>query len=119
MCFRNIPGYDGRYQINETGDVKSVECDCVVRNIKRRDGEVNEKELWHRKTKFLRPITTGTLKPHVHLYDKESKRKTFYIAQLVLMSFVTDGQLVPIRRIKYRDGNPCNYCVDNLYVKSL
>ena len=47
MCFRNIPGYDGRYQINEKGDVKSVEADCVVRNIKRRDGKINEKEIWH------------------------------------------------------------------------
>lgn len=117
MCFRNIPGYDGRYQINEKGDVKSVECDCIVRNIKRRNGVRKDKEIWHRKTKFLKPICTYTMKSHVHLYDKEGQRKTFYIAQLVLMCFVTDGELVPIRRIKYRDGNPFNCCVDNLYVK--
>ena len=119
MSFKDVPGYDGRYQINEKGDVKSVECDCIVRNIKRRDGKLNDKEIWHRKTKFLRPITTVSMKSHVHLYDKESERKTFYIAQLVLMSFVTDGELVPIRRIKYRDGNPHNCYVDNLYVESL
>ena len=118
MCFKNIPGYDGRYQVNEKGDVKSVEFDYVVRNIKRRDGKVNEKELWHRKTKFLRPIYNPQ-KPQVHLYDKESQRKTFYIAQLVLMCFITDGKLVPIRRIKYKDGNPHNCCVDNLYIESL
>lgn len=119
MSFRDIPEYGGRYQVNESGEVKSVEVDYVVRNIKRRDGKINDKEIWHRKTKFLRPITTATAKPHVHLYDKESERKTFYIAQLVLMCFVTDGELVPIRRIKYKDGDSRNCCVDNLYVESL
>lgn len=119
MSFRDIPGYDGRYQVNETGEVKSVEADCVVRNVKRRDGKINDKEIWHRKTKLLEPITTASMKPHVHLYDKESERKTLYVAQLVLMSFVTDGELVPIRRIKYKDGNPRNCCVDNLYFESL
>lgn len=118
MYFRDIPGYDGRYQINDRGDVKSIEADCVVRNVKRRNS-AHKDEIWHRKTKFLKPITTGTLKPHVHLYDKESQRKTFYIAQLVLMSFVTDGKLIPIRQIKYKDDNPRNYCIDNLYVESL
>lgn len=114
MEFRVIPGYAGRYQVNDRGEVKSVEWDCIVRNIKRRNGVRKEKEMWHRKTKFLRPIYNPS-KPLVHLYDKESHRENFYIAQLVLMCFVTDGQLIPIRKIKYKDGDPHNCCVENLY----
>lgn len=115
MEFRNIPGYEGRYQVNDEGQVKSVEADCIVRNVKRRNGVLKEIEVWHRKTKFLRPIY-NPLKPLVHLYDKDSCRKTFYIAQLVLMCFVTNGKLIPIRNIKYKDDNPHNCCVENLYV---
>lgn len=114
MCFKDIPGYSGRYQVNDKGKVRSVGADCIVRNIKRRNGVRKNEEIWHRKTKFLRPIY-NPLKPYVHLYDKESRRKNFYIAQLVLMCFVTDGKLIPIRQIKYKDENPQNCCIDNLY----
>ena len=114
MCFRDIPGYSGRYQVNDKGEVRSVGSSCIVRNIKRRNS-VRRDEVWHRKTKFLKPIYARTLKPFVHLHDKESHRKNFYIAQLVLMCFATNGELIPIRQIKYRDGDPHNCCVDNLY----
>lgn len=115
MCFRDIPGYEGRYQVNDKGKVRSVGSDCIVRNIKRRNGVHRDVEIWHRKTKFLKPLYARTPKPFVHLHDKESHRKNFYIAQLVLMCFATAGALIPIRQIKYRDGDPHNCCIDNLY----
>ena len=119
MDFKEVPGYNGRYLVNKNGDVMSAEADCIVRNIKRRDGLINSSEIWHRKAKLLRPIRTKTCKPLVHLYDPEGRRKNFYVAQLVLMCFVTEGELIHIKRIEYIDGDMYNYRLDNLRIKSL
>lgn len=53
LDFRNIPGYSGVYQITRQGVVRSNGRDCVVRNVKRRDGAIRDVEIWHRKTKIL------------------------------------------------------------------
>lgn len=119
MSFKDVPGYGGRYQVNDKGEVKSLGWDCVVRNVKRRNRDKRSDEVWHRKTKLLKQIRIHDKKPFVHLHDKEGKRTNFYIAQLVLMCFVTDGELIPIRKIKYRDGDIHNCCIDNLYYESL
>lgn len=97
----------------------SAEADCVVRNITRRNGIRRNTEIWHRKTKLLKPILSKNCKPFVHLHDPQSRRTNYYISQLVLMCFVTDGELVPIRQIEYVDGDACNCCVENLRIKSL
>ena len=119
MDFKQVPGYNGRYLVNTQGEVMSAEADCVVRNIKRRDGSCRSSEIWHRKAKLLKPIRSRNCKPFVHLHDNQSKRTNFYVAQLVLMCFVSDGKVIPIQQIEYLDGDMYNCNVDNLKIKSL
>lgn len=113
--FRNIPGYSGVYQITRQGVVRSNGRDCRIRNVRRRDGSVRDIEIWHRKTKILKPISTFS-KPLVHLHNVYGERKNFYVAQLVAMCYLTDGELVPIRKIGYKDGDVYNVSADNLII---
>lgn len=115
LDFRNIPGYSGVYQITRQGVVRSNGRDCRIRNVRRNDGSVRDIEIWHRKTKILKPISTFS-KPLVHLHNVYGERKNFYVAQLVAMCYLTDEELVPIRQIGYKDGNVYNVSADNLII---
>ena len=76
--FKDIPGYDGLYQVSNLGNVKSLE-----RVVLRKNG---------RKI----PIRESILKPNsrkdgylsVNLYNKNRKRKNFRVQQLVVMAFL-------------------------------
>lgn len=96
--WKDIPNYEGLYQISNLGNVKSL---CFgARNIKKS----NIVKLLHQSRNNL-----GYHK--VQLY-KDGKSKMFYVHRLVAMSFIPNPDNKP--QINHKDGNKDNNTIDNL-----
>lgn len=88
--FKDIKGYEGKYQISNFGRVKS---------------------LWFGKEKILKPIEHSQGYLTVILY-KNRKIKTIKIHRLVAEAFISNPHNYPC--VNHKDENPANNCVDNL-----
>lgn len=99
--FKDIPGYEGLYQVSNTGKVRSL--DKLVRN---KNG--------FRKIKGNIKIQShdSTYKS-VHLY-KKSKSSTFRTHQLVAMAFLNHTPCGYKIVVDHKDNNPLNNKLDNL-----
>ena len=88
--WRDIIGYEGRYQVSDLGNVKSL----------------------FRHKKILKPAKDkdGYLK--VVLY-KDGERKNFFVHRLVAETFIPNPENKP--EVNHDDGNKENCCVSNLY----
>ena len=96
--FKDIPGYEGLYQVSNIGGVKSLG------NTK------------NRKEKILKPgIINGYL--HVILH-KNSKQKSFRVHQLVAMAFLGHTPNGYEIVVNHKDNNELNNYVDNLELVS-
>ena len=96
--WKDIPNYEGLYQISNLGNVKSL---CFgARNIRKS----NIVKLLHQS-----PNNLGYHK--VQLY-KDGKSKMFYVHRLVALSFIPNPDNKP--QINHKDGNKDNNTVDNL-----
>jgi hypothetical protein len=100
--FKDIPGYEGFYQVSNLGNVKSLAREIL------RKGKCISKE------KILKPCDNGKGYYQVSLY-KEGKQKEMRVHVLVAMAFlgyVPDGthKIVP----DHKDGNKLNNRADNL-----
>lgn len=96
--WKDIPNYEGLYQISNLGNVKSL---CFgARNIRKS----NIVKLLHQS-----PNNLGYHK--VELY-KDGKSKMFYVHRLVAISFIPNPDNKP--QINHKDGNKDNNTVDNL-----
>ena len=94
--FKDVPSYDGDYQVSNYGNVKTLKFD---------------------KEKLLKPIidSQGYLK--VNLF-KDNKAKTYRVHQLIAMAFLghtPDGHKLVV---DHKDNNPLNNHVDNLQLIS-
>ena len=87
--YKDIPGYEGRYQITTWGRVYSVVSEKFMRQ------DVNEKG-------YLR----------VDLFDECGKRKHHRVHRLVANAFIANPENKP--QVNHIDGNKQNNSVTNL-----
>ena len=101
MIWKDIKGYEGLYQVNELGEVKSL--DRIARCGK------NGKLLYKGKT--LKPGRTSSGYYSVAL-GKESKFKTHLVHRLVSETFLSNPNNYPI--VMHLDNIKSNNSIDNL-----
>lgn len=101
MIWKNITGYEGLYQISDTGLVKSLKRTCNSKNGKLRI--VPEKILTPKLDK------DGYLVLHL---SKNNKRWYISIHRLVGLNFISNVFNFP--EINHKDGNKLNNNVNNL-----
>ena len=102
--WRDVPGYEGLYEVSDQGRVRSLSRRLVFRNGKQRGRVIP--------TKLLKP------RPHRssgHLYVGLSKggKKTWFVHTLVLIAFVgprSEG----MECCHFPDRDPTNNYLDNL-----
>lgn len=86
--WRDIPEYEGRYQVSNLGKVKNVESNYI-----------------------LKPIDSHGYK-YVHFCHKGNKRKNKAIHRLVAMVFLPNPRNLP--EVNHKDGDKSNNNVSNL-----
>ncbi len=99
MIWKDIPGYEGLYQVSNRGDVKSL--DRITTGNRRR----------RIKGKLLSKTFTSTGYYKVELC-KDGKRKSLKVHRLVAIAFIKNPDCKPY--INHIDCNPLNNCVENL-----
>ena len=87
--WKNIEGYEGKYQVSNLGRVKSM---------------IGQEKVLHPKKH-----RNGHLQIGLH---KDKKRKTMYIHRLVAQAFIPNPDNLPC--VNHKDENPNNNNVDNL-----
>jgi len=99
--WKDIPGYEGLYQVSNLGRVKSLS------RLKRcgRSSFYEEPDI------LLKPKKAGAGRLYVSLY-KNGKRNNLYIHRLVLITFV--GPCPQGMECCHYDDNPLNNRLDNL-----
>lgn len=93
--WKDIIGYDGLYEVSNTGKVRSTNY--------RHTGKIKE----------ISPGDKGNGYLFVDLW-KERKRKRFYIHRLVVQAFI--GEIPKGLVVNHKDENPSNNNVDNLEI---
>ena len=93
--WKDIQGYEGRYQVSNLGNVKS---------LKNHLGE--SRELVRR----LKTFSDGYVR--VELHKKGSNPKTRYVHRLVAQAFIPQPQ--DKKYVNHKDSNRSNNCVKNL-----
>lgn len=88
--WKEIPDYEGLYEINEYGDVRSMKTG---------------------KIKVTRQPDEYYMYPYIILY-KDAKQKKFGIHQLVARTFIPNPENLPV--VMHKDNNKMNHYVDNL-----
>lgn len=102
MNFLPIKGYEGYYEISDTGLIKSV-----ARVVVGRDGTK-----YPFKERIIRNSSSKTLiYPMVHLW-KNNQETTFYVHRLVAETFIPNPSNLP--EVNHIDGNRTNNNVSNL-----
>lgn len=99
--WKDIPGYEGLYQVSNVGRVKSLE-----RKITRSDGR-----LCTIKEKILKDRIGSSKRPYVALF-KERNRKDVMIHVLVALSFI--GERPKDYQVLHKDGDILNNRLENL-----
>jgi|SaaInlV_125m_DNA_1040241.scaffolds.fasta_scaffold09865_9 hypothetical protein len=99
--FRDIPGYEGLYQVSNIGNVKSLTRTIIMGGVKRlRKGRIMKSSL----------IGPGR-KPYSGIgLHKNNKRKSFSIHQLVAMAFLNH---IPNGHVGLIVDHINNDCTDN------
>lgn len=87
--FRDVAGYEGKYQVTSWGRVYNVDTE-----------------------KFLRTEETEKGYLRVDLYDASGKRKHYKVHRLVAKAFIMNPNGLP--QVNHIDGNPKNNSFTNL-----
>ena len=87
--YKDIEGYEGKYQITSWGRVYSVD-----------------------KEKFLRQEETEKGYLRVDLFDESGKRKHHKVHRLVAVAFIPNPENKP--QVNHKDGNKKNNSITNL-----
>lgn len=96
-----IPGYEGRYEVSDLGNVRSVERVTIDRRGARK----------HYTGKTLKPISNGS-HFNVPLYDEYGKKRREYVHRLVMLAFV--GPCPEKKEVCHSNGNPSDNRLCNL-----
>ena len=99
--WKDIPGYEGYYQINNLGQVRSLPRRTRVKNVTRRNG-VSRDEYWTRTGKLIQPLNMHTCMC-VRLYREGQPRKTVSVSKLMKLCF-GDGNVAIVEQIN-KDGS--------------
>lgn len=99
--WKDVPGYEGLYQVSNLGEVRS---------LPRYEKDKNNK-LYKRKGVILKQSKTTTGYWKVELC-KNGTRKSLKVHRLVALAFIVNTFNKPF--INHKDGNPLNNIVDNL-----
>ena len=87
--WKDIAGYEGKYQVSNLGRVKS---------------------LW--KHKLMCPRANNQGYYQIYLYSDSKTRKMYSVHRLVAQAFIENPDNLPI--VNHKDENPSNNCVTNL-----
>ena len=98
--WKNIKGYEGRYQISSLGKVKSLKRQVKFGRSKRFVEEA-----------ILNPTDNGQGYKIVGL-RKDGKRKNFYVHRLVAETFIPNT--LGLEYVNHIDFNKSNNCINNL-----
>lgn len=93
QCWKDIPGFEGKYQVSNTGRIRSLNY--------RRTG----------KTRVLKQATNKDGYKVIGLI-KNGKYKTYFIHRLVALAFIPNPNNYPM--INHKDENKTNNTVENL-----
>lgn len=106
--WKDITGYEGLYQISNTGIIRSHDRLIVI--------PPNPKSTYGfsyiKKGQIIKQITDKSGYMKVLLYDKNSNRKNAFVHKLVAIEFVDNADNLP--QINHKDENKSNNCVSNL-----
>lgn len=103
--WKDIPGFEGEYQVSNLGRVKGLE-----RIIKRKDGtEYPAKEIIHRQ--FLNKRNYLRLCLHDRHYPRGRNLKNFTTHRLVMLAFKGESK---DKQVDHIDGNTLNNTLCNL-----
>lgn len=103
--WKDIPGYEGRYQVSDRGDVKSLA-------FKQRYLLRNGQEAWRTtKERLISRQITNSGYFIVHLYA-DGLRKAHTVHSLVAKAFIPNPDNLP--EVNHRDGRKSNCRVVNL-----
>ncbi len=95
--WKDIEGYEGLYQVSNTGKVKSI-----VMSMGRRVRELTQMK----RSNHYEGLC-------VHLYNNDKKMKTYPIHRLVAQAFIPNPNNLP--NVCHKDDNPKNNKVSNLF----
>lgn len=101
--WKDIPNYEGYYQISNFGQVKSLKRTIISKN-----GVIK-----HLQERIITPKLQGHNYYYVFL-TKESKHKKFYIHRLVAESFVNNPNPTVLIYVNHIDENKINNIYTNL-----
>lgn len=114
--WKDIPGYEGLYQVSNLGNVKSADRDRRGRNNKIR----------HCKGRMLKMRISNKGYAYVLLFDRQNNDKSIAVHRIVAKVFIpvpdeyrhlidaVNNIGSPILEVNHKDENPLNNCVDNL-----
>lgn len=94
--WKDIPGYEGLYQVSNQGNIKSF-----VKSTKHQN-----------QSHLLKQHVNNSGYFYVQLYIDKGKRKHFLVHKLVAMAFLENPNNYPC--VNHKDENKLNNCVDNL-----
>ena len=112
--WRDVPGYEGYYQVSDQGHVRSLTRRLTPRYVRRRNGSVHV-EQWVRKGKILKPIQAGCTLV-VHLVDDRKHVFSVPVKRLVAMAWLADYRAdTPTRNIRKIDSAK-GWEISNMYI---
>ena len=103
ILWKDIPGYEGRYQVSNVGEVRSLDCVLTFAASHRRPGYTRSK-----KGQFLRPGRSAG----GHMTVSLGQRNSRCVHELVLIAFV--GPRPPKHDCRHLNGNPADNRLENL-----
>jgi len=106
--WRDVPGYEGQYQVSDMGRVRSVDRVKTFPAYTTSGGIARAASVRRFKGKMLRPGP----QPSGHLSVAIGKGNSRQVHQLVMEAFV--GACPPEHEVLHGDGNPANNALTNL-----
>src|SRR5687768_14098444 len=102
--WKDIPAYEGYYQVSNLGRVRAVP----------RDIRVEGRGVWSLKDRILKQSYTNRTRRYYHVVlSKDNKTKTYRVHRLVAMAFLFHDENSGLF-IDHIDNDPTNNRLDNL-----